>query len=252
MAEMAQHAAPTDRHQQAAGEFVARTALSVASSWVQTVGTGLMLLAMRERSFVGTIALTKTEPIQVAFLSSVILGETIGLADVAAAAVACSGVLLMTLSPNRSGLDRSLARPALLGLAAGGIFGLAAVAYRAAMLELPPGPFVLRASQTLTTALALQSFLMILWLRARNPGALGHMLRTWRLSASVGAAGALASQMWFAAYALQSATLVSVLGLVEVIAANIASTRYFREYPTAAELAGIALLVAAVAVILIR
>ncbi|MEJ1159265.1 EamA family transporter [Prosthecomicrobium sp. N25] len=217
---------------------------------VQTLGSGLMLLAMRERSFVVTIALTKTEPIQVALFGFVLMGERVGLGDLAGAALACAGVLTLILATGHAALGRTSVRPALLGLAAGGLFGCAAVAYRAAMLSLPEGPFFVRASETLLAALTLQAALMILWLRARQPGALSRMVSQWRLSLGVGGAGAIASQMWFAAYALQSATLVSILGLTEVIAANIASARYFREPPTRAEWTGIALLVAGVALAL--
>ncbi|MEX0853048.1 MAG: hypothetical protein WD036_07175, partial [Bauldia sp.] len=42
--------------------------------------TALMLAAMRERSFVVTIAYTKTEPVQVAVFAVVFLGEDVSLA----------------------------------------------------------------------------------------------------------------------------------------------------------------------------
>ena len=63
----------------------------------QILGTGLMLAAMRERSFVVSIAYVKTEPVQIALFGLVFLGERLGLLASAAVIVATVGVLLMSM-----------------------------------------------------------------------------------------------------------------------------------------------------------
>jgi drug/metabolite transporter (DMT)-like permease len=63
--------------------------------------------------------------------------------------------------------------------------------------------------------------------------------------------GAFASQFWFLGFSLTSAANVRTLGLVEVLFAQIVSRRVFSQAATQRELAGIALIVAGVAVLLI-
>src|SRR6266705_6368143 len=50
-----------------------------AGAFIQIAATALMLAAMGERSFVVTIAYTKTEPIQVALFGLVFLGDPLTL-----------------------------------------------------------------------------------------------------------------------------------------------------------------------------
>ena len=63
--------------------------------------------------------------------------------------------------------------------------------------------------------------------------------------------GAFASQFWFLGFSLASAANVRTLGLVEVLFAQIVSRRVFSQAATQRELAGIALIVVGVAVLLI-
>ena len=55
--------------------------------------------------------------------------------------------------------------------------------------------------------------------------------------------GALASQLWFLAFALASAAMVRTLALVEVFYARIISGRMFKEVPTGREGLGLLLIV---------
>ena len=59
----------------------------------QIAATALMLAAMRERSFVVTIAYTHTEPIQIALFALIFLGETMTLPLAAAVLIATGGVV---------------------------------------------------------------------------------------------------------------------------------------------------------------
>ena len=92
-----------------------------------------MLAAMRERSFVVTTAYTKTEPVQVALFAVVFLGETVSAALATAILIATVGVVVLSW-PSRAGGDAFSLRPAVLGIVSGGLFALAAVAFRGAIV----------------------------------------------------------------------------------------------------------------------
>src|SRR5437660_9107181 len=65
----------------------------------QIVGTGLMLLAMNDRSFVVTTAYLKTEAIQTAIFGFVFLGDHLTWLKVLAIVVATVGVVITALRP---------------------------------------------------------------------------------------------------------------------------------------------------------
>ncbi|MCC6983816.1 MAG: EamA family transporter, partial [Bauldia sp.] len=69
------------------------------------------------------------------------------------------------------------------------------------------------------------------------------LLRSWRPSLLAGVLGALASEFWFLGFSLASAASVRTLGLVEVLFAQLAASLWMRQAPSAREIAGIALLV---------
>src|SRR5690242_6585134 len=63
----------------------------------QIIATGLMLLAMNERSFVVTTAYLKTEAIQTAIFGFVFLGDHLTLPKVIAIVIATAGVIITAL-----------------------------------------------------------------------------------------------------------------------------------------------------------
>src|SRR5205085_1574837 len=65
----------------------------------QIVGTGMMLLAMNDRSFVVTTAYLKTEAIQTAIFGFVFLGDHLTLLKVIAILIATAGVVIAALRP---------------------------------------------------------------------------------------------------------------------------------------------------------
>lgn len=88
------------------------------------------------------------------------------------------------------------------------------------------------------------------WLALRDPPVLIAVLRAWRPSLLAGFMGALASQLWFLAFALTAAANVRTVALVEVLFAQAVSRFAFGQRGTARELAGIGLIVAGVVVLL--
>src|SRR5436190_9012514 len=92
----------------------------------QIVATGLMLVAMNERSFVVTTAYIKTEAIQTAIFGFVFLGDHLTWLKVPAIVIATAGVVITALRP---GGEKSFAeiRPTIVGLVAAAFFALSAI-----------------------------------------------------------------------------------------------------------------------------
>jgi drug/metabolite transporter (DMT)-like permease len=125
----------------------------------QITGTGMMLLAMNERSFVVTTAYLKTEAIQTAIFGFVFLGDHLTLMKVIAILIATIGVVIAALRP---GAEKGFAdlKPTLLGLGAAASFALSAVGFRGAVIVVPGVSFVTAASFTLVLGLFVQTLVL--------------------------------------------------------------------------------------------
>jgi drug/metabolite transporter (DMT)-like permease len=218
----------------------------VVGALAQIGATALMLAAMNDRSFVVVYAYIKTEPVQVALFGLIFLGDVVTPAMAAAIVTATAGVIIMAIKP---GTPSSLTAT-LLGLAAGAMFALSAVGFRGAILHLEGVSYVMAATLTVVVGLMLQSVLLSLYLRLRDPEVLASIVRAWRPSLFAGFMGALASQFWFLAFALATAASVRTLALVEVLFAQAISRFVFKQPMTGREAAGIALIVIGVALLL--
>jgi drug/metabolite transporter (DMT)-like permease len=214
----------------------------------QIVGTGMMLLAMNDRSFVVTTAYLKTEAIQTAIFGFVFLGDHLTLLKVIAILIATAGVVIAALRP---GAEKSFAdlRPTLLGLGSAAAFALSAVGFRGAVIVVPGVSFVTAASFTLVFGLFVQTLALSIYLLWRAPDVLKKILSLWRPSLFAGFMGAFASQFWFLAFALTAAANVRTLALVEVLFAQAVAYYSFKQPVSARELLGIALIVVGVALL---
>ena len=218
----------------------------------QILATGLMLAAMKQRSFSVVTALLKTEAVQIAVFGLVVLGDRLPLLAVAAILLATAGVILVTWSPRTAGeLRGGAAVPVALGIAAGALFALSAIGFRGAILNLDSGSSFLRATTALVWSLGLQTALLAVWLVLFDRAALLGSIREWRSSIAAGFVGAAASQFWFIGFALTAAANVRTLALVEVLMAQAVSRRVFQQAASGRELTGMALIVLGVLGILV-
>lgn len=218
----------------------------------QILATGLMLQAMRRKSFLVTIAYTKTEPVQVALFGLVFLAEVPTPLLLAAILVATCGVMIMSW-PKRP--DGGEAEPAswgtvVLGVVSGGLFGLSAVCFKGGIQSLETPSFLVAASSTLAIGLAIQAAGLTLYLLATDRPALVKLAAAWRPSILAGFLGAAASQCWFLAFALEPVAHVRTLGLVEILFSLAVSRKLMAQMTSPREGLGIALLVAGVVVVL--
>lgn len=222
----------------------------------QVLATAMMLVLMQQRSFVVSTAYIKTEPVQIALYGFVFLGDRLSLQAIAGVLVATAGVVLMSWKPLPADVApaararSAMWRAALLGIATGSMFSISVVGYRGAVIALGDDPFYGRATLALVLALALQTVLLSLYLRLREPGRLTSLVRAWRPSLLAGFLGASASQCWFLAFSLQTAAAVRTVGLIEVVFAALISRRVFAQRSGRREWAGIAMVVSGVALLL--
>lgn len=214
----------------------------------QILATGLMLLAMSERSFVVTTAYLKTEAIQTAIFGFVFLGDQLNRLKVVAILIATAGVVITALRPAGAKSFGEL-KPTIMGLAAAAAFALSAVGYRGAIIAVPGVSFVTAASFTLLLGLFVQTLVLSAYLLLRAPKVLAAILGLWKPSMLAGFVGAFSSQFWFLAFALTAAASVRTLALVEVLFAQGVAYYSFKQPVSLRELFGILLIVGGVALL---
>jgi drug/metabolite transporter (DMT)-like permease len=224
-------------------------AFATAGGVAQIIATFCTVALFSERSFAVGIAFTKTETVQVALFSAVFLAEAVSGLGVLAILIGLAGVLMLSRPPQGWVAGKIFNRATVLGLLAGGFFGLSAIGYRGATLEIANPDALFRAMLALACVTAFQSIAMLLWLRWREPGEVTKVLRAWRATLPVGVTGVLGSLGWFTAFALQNAAYVRSVGQVELIFSVLVSMLVFGEKPKAREVAGMGLL--ALSIILI-
>lgn len=234
----------------AAALWIGRTAIppigAAAFGWCllgalsQIAATALMLLVMRDRAFGVAYAYIKTEPVLVALMGAVLLHDVLSPLAWLAVGVVTASVLLASTRPGDARLLLREGRPIVLGTLGGGLFGLSAIAFRAAIEALPLGGFVVRSLSMLVLSLVIQSVILGLWLALRQREAFLGSLREWRVSLGAGFLGAAASSGWFIAFSLTAAANVRTLALIEMPLAAALSRRFSGKAMAAHEWAGMA------------
>ncbi|MEQ1614331.1 MAG: DMT family transporter [Hyphomicrobiaceae bacterium] len=224
-------------------------AFTVIGAVSQILATGLMLAAMQDRSFAVTTAYTKTEPVQVALFGLAVLGDPMTPLGALGCLVATVGVGLMSWKPGSASQPGSW-RSAALGIVAGSFFAVSAIGFRGGIVNLVDGSFLVRATTTLVLGLTIQTALIIAWMLLFDRPLLMKIFGAWRQSIFAGFMGAFASQCWFIAFALTNAANVRTLALIEVLFAQAMSKKVFAQDTSMREKAGMALIVAGVAILL--
>jgi drug/metabolite transporter (DMT)-like permease len=216
----------------------------------QIGGTALMLMVMHRRAFGVAYAYIKTEPVLVALLGVLLLGENLPLLAWVAVAAVTAGVVIASVKPGDYGGLLAETRMIGAGVMAGGLFGLAAIAFRGATLALESGDFILRSLTVMAVAMTIQTVLLGVWLALRDRAAFSGSLREWRGSLGAGFAGAVSSAFWFAAFALTAAANVRTLGLIELPMVALFSGRLTGKAVARHELAGMGIVMAGVVLLL--
>jgi len=221
----------------------------------QIMFTVFLLWLFSFHNFAVGTTISKLETVMVAIFGLLLLGDQLTPAVVVAIALSTLGLVALNAGQTRlgwAGLVKGLWRlPTLIGLACAAWLGMSVVLFRAASLSLGLGSFLVSAAFTLLIVLSLQIGVMGLLIRLREPGQLRLIVQHWRPAALVGISGGLASIGWFSAFTLQNATYVRALGQIELIFTFMATLLFFGEKVRRAEIAGIALITAAILIILL-
>ncbi|MFT4190828.1 MAG: EamA/RhaT family transporter [Comamonas sp.] len=219
----------------------------VFGAFFQVAATAALLMAMQAGNFAVSVTFSKTEVLQLVLFGALFLGELPAPLQLAGAALATAGVVLLAWHGKGAAPQGGrLGRASFYGLVCGACFALATLGFRGAALQLPGISPWLSAAWGVVLAQGLQTLALGGWLAWRDRAGLRACLRNWRVSLLAGAMGALASLLWFTAYALQTVAAVRTLGMVEVLFGYLVSRRLLRERLRPAEQWGIALVVLAV------
>lgn len=225
-----------------------------AGGLLQIFGTSLLIMAFGYRNFAVGTAYSKTEAVQGAILSWILLGEALhGLAWLGIA-VGVGGVLVLSLAGRGltlRQLPRETVQPAALcGLGAGFCFTCTGLFIQNATRGLGSPDLLLTAVMALVTTNLLQTLMQGSWLAWREPAQLRAAFTTWRSSAWVGTLSACGSACWFFGFASAPVALVRALGQVEMVFTLLFSRFYLREVLRRADVAGLVLVVAGVLLVL--
>ncbi len=222
----------------------------------QILGTFTLLYLFNYRNFAVGNAFAKTEPIQAAIFSLVILGESVSIWAGLALIVGLLGVSFISVARTElraKSVVAALTGPvARIGILSGACFGVSAVCYRAASLSLADGDFVVRAAVTLAFTTGFQTLIMVIYMRWREPGQISAVIRAWPVASAAGLAGIIASACWFTAMTIQNVAYVRALGQIELIFTLMASHFFFNERSNRRELIGIALITGCILLLLLK
>ena len=214
---------------------------AVLGGLCQIVATFATITLFSLRSFAVGIAFTKTETIQVALFSALVLGEAVSQTGLVAILTGMAGVIALSW-PQEGWRGGWLTRATGWGVLAGGLFGLSAIGYRAATLAVGSDQALTRALVALAAVTLFQTLALGLWLMWRERGEVGRVITRWRHTLPVGVAGVAGSAGWFLAFALQNAAYVRSFGQIELLFSLCVSVIWFRETPRSCDVIGMALL----------
>jgi drug/metabolite transporter (DMT)-like permease len=182
----------------------------------QVLATVLLIAAFDARSFAMGTVFSKTEVVQTALASWLLLGEPLGAIGWLGTVVVFAGIAVLALV-KAAGERLRFDSAAWFGLGAGALFAITAVAIRSASASLGDHPPVVRALLTLAVMNTMQTVIHGGYLAVRERDQLTKAVVTWRSSAVVGVLSVCGSACWALAFTLQNASRVRTVGQVELI-----------------------------------
>ncbi|MDD3446353.1 MAG: DMT family transporter [Zavarzinia sp.] len=221
----------------------------------QIIATGCLIHAYTLRNFTVATTFSKTETIQTALLSTLVLGEGLGIGGWCAVLTGFAGVVL--LATRAGGGWRALSTAwreaaTIYGIASGFFFALSSIGIRSAALSLPAGDALIRAVTTLAATTTFQTLVMGTWLVLFDRKALAGALKSARKPAStVGIMAVCGSFLWFYAMTLEPVAHVRALAQIEIAFTIAMTVLVFREYPSRRDYAGVALVIVSVVILLL-
>lgn len=218
---------------------------------VQILGTVALLRSFELRSFALGTVFSKTEVVQVAVISSLVLGEPLQPYGWIGAVICMVGVGWLVAPDGFGQVIAGVTDPgAWMGALAGGLFAASAVGIRGAAGSLEGSAWA-RAIVTLTLMLALQTVINGLMLHIMSGESPMLVARAWRKAWVVGLLSLCGSASWAFAIALTNAAKVRTLGQIELVIGFVISIVWLREQHTHQEYAASALVLAGIVIVVL-
>lgn len=227
----------------------------IVGGLAQILATALLIVLFGLRNFAVGTTYSKTETVQAAIFGIVLLGDSLSFAAILAIAISLIGIMFISASGGKISTRDILVgwtgKSALYGLLSGGLFGVSAVAYRAAALSLGGEGVVMQAAMALVCVVSFQTLIMTFYLKFFEPRQLLAVLKAWRVAIWVGVTSMLGSVGWFTAMAMQNASYVRAVGQIELVFTFLISYFYFKEKTNKIEALGILLVLAGILVLVL-
>ena len=221
----------------------------------QIIATNLLLMAFGERNFVVGTAYSKTEAVQSALLSVLLLGDHLSLSTWTGIGFGVAGVMVLSTGGKRMGplaFLRALGQPAArYGIASGFAFALTTIGIRAATQEVHTPDHIRAALIVLAVTVAAQTVLQGTYVYLRERDQVARVFSEWRVAGQVGLMSSVASACWFTGFASAPVALVRIVGQVEVAFTMAFAHFYLGEKTSRSEVAGLVLVAIGVVLALV-
>lgn len=216
----------------------------------QIISTSLLIHLFSFKNFMIGTTYVKTEAILTAIIGIIIFGEHISHWGFAAIVTGIIGVMMISAAKEKltaGSLIKSIGKKeALIGLASGFGFAISSLCLREAAISLESESFLMQAAMTLMITLMIQSFLMAIYMAAKETEQFKVMIIHWKKTSAVGITSVIGSACWFTAFTLAAAAYVKTVGQIEVLFTICMSMLIFKETVNKIEIAGIVLIIASV------
>ena len=221
----------------------------------QIIATNLLLMAFGERNFVVGTAYSKTEAVQSALLSVLLLGDHLGASTWIGIGFGVAGVMVLSTGGKRMSplaFLRALGQPAArYGIASGFAFALTTIGIRAATQEVHTPDHIRAALIVLAVTVAVQTVLQGTYVYLRERDQVACVFSEWRVAGQVGLMSSVASACWFTGFASAPVALVRIVGQVEVAFTMAFAHFYLGEKTSRSEVAGLVLVAIGVVLALV-
>ena len=224
-----------------------------AAAITQFIGTVLIVRLFQLGNFAVATLIVKADVIMTALIGTAFFSEAITPIGWVAIVVTMLGVVVISSgrAPAVTGVPtntRSAAAPALLGLSSALIYSLSYLCLREGIFAIDPAVGTLvRAAYAVLVMAVLSALIAGVYLLVREPRELARMFNFPQLCWFIGTTSAFGSIGWFIATALTNASYVAAVAQVQIVFALLLSFFYFGERIRALEIAGIAIIVAGLA-----
>lgn len=228
-------------------------AYAVIGGTSQILATMCVVALFSLRNFAVGITFKKTEVLLSVLIGFIILGDAVTWPAMIAVLIGLGGVLLLADPPQATGpwRTRIMNKAVLLGLTSGLFFGLSGVTYRGASLSIAEGDTFYRAIVTMAFVVVFQCMTMLIWLKWREAGQIGLVLKAWKVVSLVGLTSMIGTLCWFSAFTLQSAGYVNAVGQIELLFSVAIGALVFGERISTREWQGLLLLTGSIVMLVL-